>query len=178
MSHVSTGGTFARGRVLFVDDSAADEGTRIAGGHLASMLQRLPCKVHPVAPLNNQCMLSGAAPMRNVVVAPERTPPAVDLRAIAFAGFTPTRMAVAPGRIDFGRKGQQRLVASRGALAERGIGVELVGDGGDGAAPRRPTLRASHGGMPRNVLRRFLYKLFKTLVMFISARRLNTLARN
>jgi glycosyltransferase involved in cell wall biosynthesis len=72
--------------------------------------------------------------MRNVVAAPERMTPPVDLSKLVFEKFVPLTIAVVPGRIDFGHKGQDRLVASLTALAQRGIAIVFVGDGGDADA--------------------------------------------
>lgn len=47
------------------------------------------------------------------------------------AGYAAARIAVVPGRVSFGDKGQDRLLACLPALAERSIALVFVGDGGD-----------------------------------------------
>lgn len=51
-------------------------------------------------------------------------------------GFAATRIALVPGRISFGDKGQDQLVPCLAALEQRGIALVFVGDGGDLAALR------------------------------------------
>lgn len=57
--------------------------------------------------------------------------PAADPLAELLAGYRATRIAVVPGRVSYGDKGQDRLLPCLAALERRAIAIVFVGDGGD-----------------------------------------------
>ena len=69
-----------------------------------------------------------------VFAAPPGAVPAPDPLAGLLAGYRATRVAVVPGRVSFGDKGQDRLLPCLADLERRAIAIVFVGDGGDLAA--------------------------------------------
>lgn len=91
--------------------------------------------LHIVSPSSRRHLLGrlglrdGVRVWSNVFPQVQGVPPAVDLRSALDPRYH--TVAVVPGRIDFGHKGQNALVPHLGTLASNGIALIFVGDGAD-----------------------------------------------
>lgn len=75
---------------------------------------------------------SGVKVLGNTVtVPPARVASPVNLARAALNGYAANTVAVVPGRVTFGHKGQDKVVACLPALQRRGIAVVFIGDGDD-----------------------------------------------
>lgn len=74
---------------------------------------------------------SGIKVMGNIVFPPNADSTKFDLSSIVMPRFDAKKIAVVPGRIDFGPKAQDRIVRCLDEMRTRGIAVVFVGDGAD-----------------------------------------------
>lgn len=124
-----------------VRDRCADQFARLIFGQLYTVSNA--ARVYLLTRLGRQ---TGIGILGNVVYAKALAGPAGDDPfPVLLGGFAARRIALVPGRISFGDKGQDRLVPCLAALERRAIAVVFVGDGADLA-----TLQAACAGH-RNV---------------------------